>query len=571
MPTFRLPRDLQQTNEFIINQLFRLGIIYSAYRIVISLLFILVSAATIKNPLVGGESPSFHFAVLTGYFIASISLFIIFYLQKKSRQLQLFIGLVIDATVLSLMLYATGGPNLQLSMLYLVVVAASYMLLPSYQAILITLLAVIYVTYQQFFFALANQMSFRNLGGATLLSVSFIGVALVSWLISKRLKDMEYITRKQAQEVMSLNQLNQQVIGHLQNGILVINHKFEAIFFNQAAENLLNLTKNPLAKSLEITHPALVDNISQAIFNRLPEIFFNPATVSRINEPISLSIHTLSSEYYLLIIESMSKSQTQAQQLKLASLGQLTASIAHEIRNPLAAISQASQLLLEDSDNPDMPDTNRGLYDMIYKQTVRVNRIIEDILQLSRQPVSDQVVICISEWLPHFIDEHFPQAQINTHIQPDLWIAFAPYQLEQVLVNLIQNGLRYSAKTQETPSIDILIGQHDTHVSIEVMDNGPGITTEFQEKLFEPFFTTENQGTGLGLYISKALCEANGAKLNYIPNAHCTCFRITALLQISLHQTQATTKNHNKTKAMDLVLPNVKPSNNLKRRKTDFD
>ena len=221
--------------------------------------------------------------------------------------------------------------------------------------------------------------------------------------------------------------------------------------------------------------------------------------------------------------------QQRAQQIKLASLGRLTASIAHEVRNPLGAISHAGQLLSE-SELLTMED--KRLTRIITEHSRRVNRIIENVLSLSRREAAIPETIELRGWLDRFIEEftarnQLSHAAVQVVMQTDnLMALFDPGQLHQIMWNLCENALRYSKRN---PLLEFHCGiRSETGRSyIDVIDHGRGIPGEMVEQLFEPFFTTEAKGSGLGLYIARELCEANRASLNLHANRPGGCtFRI---------------------------------------------
>jgi len=233
----------------------------------------------------------------------------------------------------------------------------------------------------------------------------------------------------------------------------------------------------------------------------------------------------------LIFLEDTVRMTQQAQQMKLASLGRLTASIAHEIRNPLGAISHADQLLAE---SPNLDTNQRRLTEIIHSHTKRVNGIIENVLQLSRRDNTIPENIKLKNWLEKFKDEfvlseNIDPAVVQLIIDPEnLSVYFDPTQLHQVVWNLSQNGLRYSADYQENPKLELKAGFLETskRIYLEIQDHGPGLDPNIAEQIFEPFFTTDSKGTGLGLYIARELCELNKAHLKYIPRTGGCCFRI---------------------------------------------
>ncbi len=569
----------------------RLGIIYNSYRLAVSVFLMLMVHITSKvnNGLM---LPSLlQQTALSFYVLLSLILFGLFLVVTHQPRQQLLFGLILDIIILSLLLYANGAADLQLTMLYMVVVAASFLLLNSTQALIVTLLAVIFVIYQQFFYAIANSMSLVNLGDALLISASFLAVGFLSWSVSQRLVHVEGMALRQTHEVARLNTINQEVISQMINGMIVVDKRY-VVLANSAAYQLLGIEPeivssinpdptnkatrsqksvknseilnksgdknlpNPLItfqKQLVEQHSSLIEsyltlatNQSRTFIYELPKIV-GSSTINKLR----IQIIPLKDASQLVLLEDLRREQTSAQQLKLASLGQLTASIAHEIRNPLAAISQASQLLMEeineqamtnddinndidnDSNNRwlashsavDLED-NHELYKMIFAQTKRVNRIIEDVLKLSRQQQPHQQLIEIANWMPLFVNNHFYSHDVFLRIHTQLIIQFDTHQLEQVLINLINNGLRYSSYAHSHAYVEVEIYGLQNDVIIDILDAGDGVASENLEHLFEPFFTTDKTGTGLGLYLSQAFSEANHAQLSYVPEHAKTCFRL---------------------------------------------
>ena len=565
-------------------QLRRLGLIYSSYRLVISIFFIVMSYVTAKsagNLLLPSLLPQ---TVLGFYVLLSFILFGLFYVVTKHPQRQLAFGLTLDVIILSLLLYTNGAADLQMTMLYMVVVAASFILLHGSQAFIITLLAVIFVIYQQFFYAITNSMSVTDLVDALLTSVSFLAVGFLSWSVSQRLVHVEKMADQHEQEVERLNTINQEVISQMLNGVMVIDQE-HIVLANAATYKLLEISDKPKTPHTAAQNQGYKHNTNwlTAIFKRQPPSASHPINNSlatfqqqvqdmheslldrclavragrarsfiyelpimanaSVRDKLRIQIIPLKDASQLVLLEDLRREQASAQQLKLASLGQLTASIAHEIRNPLAAISQASQLLMEDvienNDNGDSTHEthdrplsssdmagNHELYKMIFAQTKRVNRIIEDVLNLSRQQLPNRQPIALARWMQQFLDNYFLGQDVRLNIRSHPVIRFDTHQLEQILINLINNGLRYSSRIhpQARVEVDIYCTQNDA--IIDILDEGTGVATADLEQLFNPFFTTDKAGTGLGLYLSQAFVEANHARLLYVPNHQKTCFRL---------------------------------------------
>jgi len=535
----------QQNDTLPSSQLRRLGLVYSSYRVVINVFFLILAYANANadNLLL----PSLlQQTALIFYTLLSIILLGLFYVVRKRPQRQLSFGLAVDIIMLSLLLYSSGAPDLQLTMLYMVVVAASFMLLPSSQALVITLLAVIFVIYQQFFYALSSSISLANLGDALLMSASFLVVGFLSWTISQRLLHVEKVSAQQAKEVARLNDINQEVISQMVNGVIVLNQQ-QVVLANHATYQLLGIdeTNNELAgfhEQLAHLHTQLLQTCLAVPAGQSRLFTYELPTTIEASIIARLRVQVIPLKDYsrLIILEDLRREQASAQQLKLASLGQLTASIAHEIRNPLSAISQASQLLMEDIDAESVrtddasvriaansvDDGNFELYKMIFTQTKRVNRIIEDVLKLSKRQPPNKHSIALESWMVEFIANHFSGHDVFLSGKVQSLIVFDTHQLEQILINLINNGLRYSSLSHPHAYVEVEIYSRRNDVIIDILDNGKGVKSADIEYLFEPFFTTDKAGTGLGLYLSQAFSEANQARLVYVPEHEKTCFRL---------------------------------------------
>jgi two-component system sensor histidine kinase PilS (NtrC family) len=227
-------------------------------------------------------------------------------------------------------------------------------------------------------------------------------------------------------------------------------------------------------------------------------------------------------ELTVVFVEDMTRSREQAQQLKLAALGRLTANIAHEIRNPLSAISHASELLAEERRDPDRDRLTRIIHD----NTLRLERLVADVLQLNRRDRVAAERVALNGWLQRFLEEFaanesVPAGRIAIEPPREAWIEFDREHLQQVLWNLLRNAVRHAPAAPG--AVRIAARAFGDKVELSVTDSGPGVPEAIQGQLFEPFFTTDSKGTGLGLYLARELAAANGAQLEYVadrPGAH---------------------------------------------------
>ena len=516
----------------------KIGNVYNGYRIIIAIFFSFSFMLALKTAqhdywVLINLFPTFF------YFFFFFILFILYYFYPKNPLLM--VGLTVDALVLTTLLYFSGGNDLQVILLFLVQVAAAFMLVRSNQAILLTIFAITLVIYQQFYQTLKSDVNYALVNNVASMAISFIGVAYLSYTLSKRLKQIERLSERQVNEVNALNAINNKIVQIIDQGVVVLSHDLEIFIANDTAIDQLHLPKTLDNFNLPDISPLLAARLAPVIEQPEATLIVRldvPTTRTPLAvgiEPnnqsfndLRLRITQLRQQYAIIFIEDLRHELSRAQQLKLASLGQLSASIAHEIRNPLATISQASQLLMEEVNEADsgLSDDNILLYEMIYHQTIRVNKIIEDVLKLSRQQRPNFVYIEPKTWLNDFIQENFSGHDIFLHCHTDKGFMFDNHQLAQILVNLINNGLRFSSKTQPHAFVTLEVYEFGKSIHIDVIDTGHGVAKENIEYLFNPFFTTDNQGTGLGLYLSQAFCQANYANLEYVPSERQTCFRI---------------------------------------------
>ena len=516
----------------------KIGNVYNGYRIIIAIFFSFSFMLALKNAqhdywVLINLFPTFF------YFLFSIALFILYYFYPKNPLLM--VGLTVDALVLTTMLYFSGGNDLQVILLFLVQVAAAFMLVRSNQAILLTIFAITLVIYQQFYQTLKNDVNYALVNNVASMAISFIGVAYLSYTLSKRLKQIELLSERQVNEVNALNAINNKIVQIIDQGVVVLSHDLEIFIANDTALEQLHLPKaldnfnlldiSPLlaarlAPIIQEPEETLIVRLGAATASTPLAVGIEPNHQS-FND-LRLRITQLRQQYAIIFIEDLRHEFSRAQQLKLASLGQLSASIAHEIRNPLATISQASQLLMEEVNEADsgLSGDNILLYEMIYHQTIRVNKIIEDVLKLSRQQRPNFVYIEPKTWLNDFIQENFSGHDIFLHCHTDKGFMFDNHQLAQILVNLINNGLRFSSKTEPHGFVTLEVYEFGKSIHIDVIDTGHGVAKENIQYLFNPFFTTDSQGTGLGLYLSQAFCQANYANLEYVRSEGQTCFRM---------------------------------------------
>jgi two-component system sensor histidine kinase PilS (NtrC family) len=467
-----------------------------------------------------------------GYLLfAALNLFV----GARSRSdfsLNVSIALVADITATTVVLYAIKNPPTGIAMLLMVNVGAGALLLPPRLAAFFAALATLGVIGQSFIGRLIESED-RDLIAYGLYGFGYFATAALCFALGKQLRETEALAERRGTDIANLAQINELIIRRMNTGVLVVDDANRVHLWNESAWALLG-NPNSTHRDLGSVAPELsrrlyhwrttrkIDNTSVALAEDVPEV------IPRFTQ---LASHDDSN--VLIFLDDTSLLSRRAEQLTLTSLGRLSASIAHEIRNPLAAISYSAQLLAE---SEAISDEDKRMVEIINNHCSRVNEIVENILQLSRRERSRPESIDLSRWVMHFVDEYkagndIGKDQLRAISQAQQVEALAdPQQLQQVAWNLVQNALRYGRLPDEPARVAVVarMGGDKGPPLIEVMDRGPGIPPKVAAQIFEPFFTTNEFGTGLGLYIARQMCEANQATLEYVPVAGGgSCFRIT--------------------------------------------
>lgn len=452
--------------------------------------------------------------------------------RRPDFKLQIYLNAFVDIAIVLICLYTSGGLGSGLGVLLIVTISslgffASVRIALAFAAGTALLLLIGHV-YQVLRFEVPSSDSLQ----AGLLGAGLFVVAYVSSLLARQLSESRALAEQQEIDLANLGQLNEHIIQHLESGMLVVDSQNRIRLINEAGVNLLSLTGDSVMLMLSSVSVELSDQLRQ--WQQL-EVFdakvFQVAGSTDIY-PRFTRLGVSSHSGTLILLDDISMLDQQAQQLKMSALGRLTGSIAHEIRNPLGAVSHAAQLL-EESSNLDQADAR--LVQIIRVQSVRMNHIIENIMQLSRRDKVEQQRIQLQSWVSDFVTEFsrmldVDHTAIKINISPqDSMVMMDVIHLYQIMFNLCQNGILHS-QSEDAVLLEINGGEvTDSHaLFLEVIDHGPGIDTSLVKQIFEPFFTTANKGTGLGLYIARELAEANQAHLSYLPQVNGgSCFRLT--------------------------------------------
>jgi two-component system sensor histidine kinase PilS (NtrC family) len=370
-----------------------------------------------------------------------------------------------------------------------------------------------------------------NLSNSLSLGLAYLMIGFLSLRLARYLNITEEIVLQQHLSLKNQIDVNAFIIQQLRSGALVVDPGHRIKYGNDAAWQMLGCSPESSNQQLA----SLSEDLDTALQKWQETTTASQQTSSvHLKQDVSVRFTDFGSSAdggVLITLEDQKDAARQAQQLKLASLGKLTAGVAHEIRNPLSAIHQAAQLLEESSSHD--PQQMR-LLEIIQTNTRRMNSQVEEILQLSRRTPNSES-IQLKQWLQPLIDEYRNSSLAENNqllLQlPDIPcpINFDAEQLRQVLLNLITNAQQHSstAEGELIVSVSVDCAGMDKTTTIDVEDNGEAIPQEQAGKLFDPFYTTHNTGTGLGLYLSRELCLNNNADLEFIPMKNSNIFRIS--------------------------------------------
>lgn len=503
---------------------------FNIYRFIIAFLFVsLVWIGQLPEPL--GEHDNFLFAVASHAYLFS-SIFFAFLIKNRHPRynLQIALQVLFDIIGISLMMYASGGLNSGFGMLLVIAVAGGSILRAGKIAILFAAIASIVVLCQEMYFEFVLYSIYTNYIHAGFLGVTFFVTAILGHILANYVQQTEALAKQRAIDLENLSLLNDYIIQGMQSGVIVLDEENKIRMLNESAKRLLGIQKDVDYKNIDSIAHSLGNNLKLWLEDMdNSTIIFRPEK-GNMDVRASFAKLTPESDYGILIfLEDVSSLQQQAQKLKINSLGRLAASIAHEVRNPLGAISHASQLL---SESPSLGPEDIHLTEIISQHSRRVNTIIENTLKISRREPSVVQHINMSEWLGSFVKEFIRQNQLSPKdieyivVPSNMKIKFDPDQLRQIVLNISENALRYS---KNKPMIKLVCESDNglKQANLDIWDLGGGISEDKVEHLFEPFFTTEVTGSGLGLYIARELCEANQASIELHENSNkgC-CFRI---------------------------------------------
>lgn len=488
---------------------------YSLYRLIIACGLAFVGRMVVDDPsrLVAWS------AIVAIYVVAAVTLL---YFQRLARlpfTSVLALHVVVDLLALGALMFASGGHRGGMPYMIMVVVAAGGLLGEGRLVFFHAAVASIVAMLVQGLRLLRTDGESGELAAVGLLCIGFFAVATVARLLAMRALKNERLAYQRGAALQSQVRVNERVIADLHDGVLVLRHDGAIRHLNPKAITLLGFA------------PAHGTPLTGAAPELAAALASGAGSVRLEGSGAAVRLRVLDGgegEDRIVYLEDMERLQRESQQIKLAALGRLTGGIAHEIRNPLAAISHASELLGEEK----RAEVQARLLRIVQENCKRINRMVSDVLELGRRdrttpeqiPLADFVASAVSE-MERF--EGMPAGRVGIEVPDTLTVRFDRVHLQQIVWNLVWNAVRHGSGQPGAVRVRAHAAGPGT-VVMDICDDGPGVPPEMRSRLFEPFFTTASKGTGLGLYIARELADANGGELEYVEAPRGADFRLTA-------------------------------------------
>jgi two-component system sensor histidine kinase PilS (NtrC family) len=505
----------------------RVLILLNIYRLLVPAVLLTLHLVSVAGTTVGTLHPVLFTWVAIGYFAFAILAIIALKRRWPELEVQAGVHFIADVVAISLLLYASGGVASGLGMLLVIPVGAISLLVRGRRAIVLAASAALALLAQQ----LASQFEGVPAGDYTtagVLGAILFFIALSLSPLADRIRESEELVRQRDVDLANLAELSQYIVQHLRESILVVDAGDRIRLINESAAQILGDRAAIPGALLGEVSARLLYFLSTWRQNPHPNptqtqpASFVAADGARMMQPHFAPLGQHNPGPVLVFLEDLSLLAEHVQQSKLAALGRLSASIAHEIRNPVGAMSHAGQLLAE---SPQLGAQEKRLTEIIRVNGDRVSTIINNVLQLSRRDSTRPERLTLVDWIGEFRTEYTqttqtPSSALAIHEEaPDVEIRVDPSHLHQVVWNLCDNALKFSAAAGKPAQVDLRCGRVAAtgRPFLEVADRGPGIDSDNADRIFEPFFTSGDGGTGLGLFISRELCQCNGAILLYEP------------------------------------------------------
>ncbi|HXS50983.1 MAG TPA: ATP-binding protein [Usitatibacter sp.] len=505
-------------------------LVFCAYRVVLAGLIGVAFRYFNHFFLLGATTPEVVVPTTLLYGLVALALLVPARMHEPNLTLQVTAGVVADVAAMVILMYGSGGVKSGLGIMLLVSLAAAGLITRGRLAFFHAAFASLALLGGQALEVWRFDAVAQDFLQAGLTSLAFFATAGLASTLAQYARTSEQIAEERKIDLANMSQINELVIRDMQDGIVVVDGEGRIRQSNPRATQLLGPLPSGRRTSIGEYAPEIA---------RLLESWRHGSetTFMQLRGPRSageLQVHFVpigagQPSAAVIFVEDVGRMRQQAQQMKLVALGRLTASIAHEIRNPLSSIGHAAQLLEEDGA---VGFGGKRLLDIIRGNVSRLDRIVQEVLYLNRRDRAQPEAIDPAPYLAQFaqefgIVEKVPAQAIDVQVRTTSRIWFDRQHLDQVLWNLVRNAWRHGRQQPGSVRLAVSAAPAPGRVALDVIDDGPGISKEAQTHLFEPFFTTEAQGTGLGLYIARELCEGNAARIEYVDDSGGGHFRIT--------------------------------------------
>ena len=492
---------------------------FNAYRAVVAVV-LLAASLIFGDRLAFGSSDNTLYQYFSAGYVLLSALWFVLIASRRHFHWQLGLEVGADIVIIVVLMYASGGISSGLGLLLLSALAAAGLISRGRLTLFYASLGSIAVLIEQTAQVLVHSAPITQYVQAGFLSIGYFATAWMAHTLAKYLVATEQLAAQREIDLASMEEVSQLVIQDMDDGVLVVDENGVIRQYNARVEEMLGpLRRQRRSHLLKDYSPPLAQRLEEWRKNKLAD--FNPSVTVVQSEKVSarfVPVGLSRNVGAVIFLEDLTRVEAQARQMKLAALGRLTANIAHEIRNPLSAISHATELLQEE---PAINDTVKRLLTIIRDNTLRLDRMINDVLKLNRGERAHREVFALDDFLVSFAEqfcqiEKLPAEVMTFELAASPKIAFDQSHLNQILWNLCRNAVRHCRCEKGSIRIAVdLIGGGDI-VKLDVVDDGPGVPPSVRNQLFEPFYTTVSSGTGLGLYIAREICAANDATLDYI-------------------------------------------------------
>lgn len=522
------PNDATMRVPASINTVWRSLTTFCVYRVIIALILMLSYWGFQRFQLLASTSVDVATWALGAYFLAATAMLAMARIRSPGPVAHLNAQVVVDVLAMTALMNASGGVKSGIGLLLLVTLAASGLVAKGRTALFHAAIAAIAILLQQSWQFLRIDAQVTDFVQAGLLAGSYFVIAALGYTLAKYARGAEQIAAERGVDLANLAQINELVIRDMQDGFVVVDEKGTIRQHNLQSEQLIAGLRGANGRSFAQAAPKLAVLLEE--WRRDRTRVFSMLRDAKTQKDYQLRFLAIGSAAgkddgmpspTVVFIEDAGRIRAQAQQMKLVALGRLTASIAHEIRNPLSSINHAAELMQEDAEQSGRRPEDLRLLAIIRDNAHRLDRMVQEVLYLNRRDRAHPEPIDVRVYLEQFVRDFCANEKLDP-IAFDVQIAatrkslFDRSHLDQVLWNLARNARHHASGNPGSVRFVYATGIDGETPQLDVIDDGPGVSEEVQAHLFEPFFTTDTRGTGLGLYIAKELADVNGARLEYV-------------------------------------------------------